>query len=71
MRMHARETIVTKAELDLRVAISDWSKTNHELTPAEYLKVLLGVTNDQTQSLLKMTIRMERHGDVDKPGGVE
>ncbi len=71
MRLHAREQIVTAAEIDLRTAISEWSKKHTKLTSAEYLKVLLGVTHDQAQSLLKIEIRIDRHGNAETPGGLE
>lgn len=71
MRLHQREVVVTEAEIELRQVISEWSKKHSELTSAEWLKVMLGVCSDQMQSLLKIEIRLERHGDADKPGGAE
>lgn len=71
MKLHPREVIVTEAEIDLRTAISEWAKKHPELTSAEYFKVLLGVSNDNAQSLLKYEIRSERHGNTNKPGGLE
>jgi hypothetical protein len=71
MRQHAREQILAMAEIDLREAIFEWAKNHQALTSAEYLKVLLGVCHDQVQSLLKIEIRIERHGDANEPGGAE
>lgn len=71
MRLHPREQMMTEAEIDLRKAISEWSSRHAELTSAEYLKLLLGVTHDQAQSLLKIEIRIERHGNTDTPGSLE
>lgn len=71
MKLHPREEIVTKADLDLQVALTEWGKNHPELTSAEFLKVLLGVCHDRAQSLLKIVIRIERHGDVNTPGGAE
>jgi hypothetical protein len=71
MRLHSREEIVTKASLDLQVALTEWTKNHPELTSAEFLKVLLGTCHDRAKSLLKIEIRYERHGDANKPGGAE
>lgn len=71
MRLHAREVVVTEAEIDLRTIINEWGKKHSELSSAEYLKILLGVCHDQAQSLLKIEIRLERHGDANKLGGAE
>jgi len=71
MRLHAREVVVTEAEIELRTAVNEWSKKHSELSSAEYLKILLGVCHDQAQSLLKIEIRLERHGNADTPGGAE
>jgi len=71
MRLHAREVLVNTAETDLREVISEWSKNHPDLTSAEFLKVVLGVCHDQAQSLLKIEIRIERHGNADTPGGIK
>lgn len=71
MRLHAREVVVTEAEIDLRTIINEWGKKHSELSSAEYLKILLEVCHDQAQSLLKIEIRLERHGDANKLGGAE
>jgi hypothetical protein len=70
-RLNPREAIVRRASLDLATIVADWSSRNPDLTAAEFLKVLLSVSHDQAQTLLKNAIREERHGDQDKPGGIE
>lgn len=72
MRLHPREEIVRKAEIDLREVVLQWGKRHTDMTTAEYLKVLLGVCTDDAQSILKYVIREERHpDDPDKPGGIK
>ena len=71
MRLHKREELVTVAAADLDRVIFEWGKRHPELTAAEYIKVVLGTSNDKVQGLLKLEIRQERHGNTDKPGGVE
>ena len=71
MRLHAREIVINEAELELLTKINEWTKQHPDLTSAEYLKILLGVCHDQAQALLKIEIRIERHGDANTPGGAE
>lgn len=70
-RLHPREQIVNTAEADLRDAVSGWSRDHPDLTSAEWLKIVMSVCHDLMQGLLRTEIRLERHGDADKPGGFE
>lgn len=70
-RLHPREAIVSSAENDLRGVLFEWADRHPDLTSAEYLKVVLGISNETVQLLLKTEIRLERHGNADTPGGLE
>lgn len=70
-RLHPREALVSSAENDLRIALFAWADQHPDLTSAEYLKIVLGISNETVQSLLKAEIRLERHGNADTPGGLE
>jgi hypothetical protein len=67
-RIHPREAMVLAAEIRLRAAVTN---ELHGLTTAERLRVLAAVLGDTVGSIAKYAIREERHGDQDKPGGVE
>lgn len=69
-RIHPREEIVTKAEMDLHGAVLDVLK-RYDLTTAESIRVLTEAFSAQLHSIAKFCIRQERHGDADKPGGFE
>ena len=69
-RLHPREAIVSSAQTDLRTVVFEWGQRHPDLTSAEWLKILLGVCSDEAQSLLKTEIRIERHGDANKLGGL-
>jgi len=71
-RLHKREKPVKEAELALRERLLNWEKDWIEkLTTAEYLSVLVRVLSETLQSILKYAIRQERHGNTNKPGGLE
>jgi hypothetical protein len=48
----------------------DWRR-DHDLTTAELFSILGGTLGDQIAGIAKYLIREERHGDQDKPGGLE
>ena len=68
MEVHPREKRVKKAEADLRELLHEL-QFGRDLTEGEYLRVL-GVAFESASSWAKYQIRKERHGDVDKPGGI-
>ena len=70
-RIHPREVLVEEARRDLSSALLEWEKGHDNLTTAEHIKVVTGVFNDHILSMMKFAIRHERHGDPDKPGGLE
>jgi hypothetical protein len=70
MKIHSRERSVTLAECDLSRALTDvWKK--YDLTSAEMLRVVAQVLGGHISSHAKYEIREERHGDINKPGGLE
>jgi hypothetical protein len=71
-RLHPREEIVTRAQIDLTAAVLAWREEHAELTPWELVRVLSGVLDSQLGGVAKYMIRAERHpDDPDKPGGWE
>lgn len=70
MRQHRREPIVRAAENELRGAIIDIIE-KHQLTDAEALAIVAAALGGHVGSVAKYAIRMERHGDPNKPGGLE
>jgi len=71
-KMHPREEIVREAKRKLDKLIHDWRREPAcDLTVAEELKIVMWVSSDYIQSVLRSAIRIERHGDSDKPGGIE
>lgn len=71
MKIHERERVVREADAALRQAVLDWSAKHDQLTVNETLQVLNRVSSDQVAAILKYEIREERHGDQDRPGGLE
>ena len=59
-RIHPRERVVQAAEAKLAEALED-------LTDAEAISIL----GAHLSRIAKYAIRVERHGDAGKPGGVE
>ena len=68
-KIHEREQRVYDAELELRGAILDIRK-KHDLTLAEYVRMLNSVFYDSLGSVVRLWIRDERHGNNDTPGGL-
>lgn len=60
--------LVREAEVQLRTAVL---KILEGLTEAEGLRVVNAVLSSHVGSVAKYAIREERHGDLDKPGGLE
>ena len=50
--------------------ILDWHQ-KHELTEGETPRVFVSLINRELGGMAKYQIRMERHGDPDKEGGLE
>lgn len=71
LRQHERERIVSAARLSLSEKILDWMREDGtvDLTEPEYISVVTAALSDSVLSRTKMMIRMERHGNVDTPGG--
>jgi hypothetical protein len=61
---------VTEAENELRRVLMD-IETKYELTEAELIRVVNGVCSETIGRIVKYHIRYERHGNTDKPGGLE
>lgn len=70
MKIHPRELLVRQAENDLRIALLD-IKTRHGLTEAEALRMINTATSEWIGGVAKHSIREERHGNTDTPGGLE
>jgi hypothetical protein len=71
-RIHPRETKCHEAEIELSEAISTWRKKwGDELTATESASILYHELSSRMRSMFKYAIRRERHGDTDKPGGLE
>lgn len=68
-KLHEREAVVREAKLKLSEAVQEWGK-GHDLTQFEYLQVVQGVLGDEILGACKYAIRVERHGDPNKPGGL-
>lgn len=68
IRIHPREQRVREAEhelLGLLVAL----KNKHDLTEAEMLRVVNAGCSDWIAGVAKHSIRIERHGNAETPGG--
>jgi hypothetical protein len=61
---------VNEAENELRKAILDIEQ-KFELTETETIRMVNGVCSETIGRIVKYHIRYERHGDTDKPGGLE
>lgn len=68
--LHPREENVRRAEIAIDKAVSEIIG-REKLTTAETIRVLVHTLGDRLASIAKFAIRLERHGDADKPGGVE
>lgn len=69
-RQHPREQACNEAERDIELAIAT-ALLSHALTEAEGLRVVNAVASRHIGGVAKYAIRQERHGDADKPGGLE
>lgn len=67
-RIHPRERIVTEARLELMNAINDIRK-KYELTTGEHMQVVNSELSSVFGSIAKYSIREERHGNSETPGG--
>lgn len=70
-RIHPRVNVVKVAERALADALCEWARSHRHLTLPERISVMAGVLNEEIQSEMRHLIRMERHGDPEKPGGLE
>lgn len=68
LKIHKREQIVDDAAMALATA---WAAARRKLTTAEELAVIARFVTDTVGGIAKYAIREERHGDTDKPGGLE
>lgn len=68
LKIHERERLVEIAELDLRGAWLEIMKKNG-LTEGETLQVLTKFMSSQIGHMSRNMIRMERHGNLETPGG--
>jgi hypothetical protein len=69
VRIHPREKIVDSAERKLSECLREIRSS--DLTDAEYISVVADAFGQALGRMAKYQIRYERHGDTDKPGGVE
>ena len=71
-RIHPRESICKKRQHELEKVIGEWRReTAKTLTTAELLSTIAQVLHEELCWTLRTAIRIERHGDADKPGGLE
>lgn len=72
LRRHPREQIVDTARSALLEALMEWNRgPGAELTGAEFVSVVSHELSNQLTIWAKYEIRLERHGDAGKPGGLE
>jgi hypothetical protein len=73
IRMHKREQLVQDAEIALMDAINEWYRSDAvaKLTEWELVSLLSSQLSNRLGGIAKYAIRDERHGDRNKPGGVE
>lgn len=62
MKIHSRERVIDEAGRELY----EWER-KHNLTWGEILQIF----TSRMATIAKYRIRYERHGDGDKPGGLE
>ncbi len=70
-KLHSREIEAQKAQVELENAVLGWRRNHVDLTMAELISILTHVFSSHLGSIAKYAIRHERHGDADKPGGLE
>lgn len=66
MKLHKREKITNEANLEYTQFIIKFLE-KYDLTTIEYLQIL----NKEISTSLKYALRIERHGDTNKPSGLE
>lgn len=69
VRVHGRESIVTRTESEMTMAVLDILE-KADLTSGEELRALTSVFSGLLQNTAKYMIREERHRRDDKPGGL-
>ena len=69
MQIHKREQITQQANYDLTKSLLHITE-EHDLTEGEYLQLIGDVFGGALTSQAKYQIRMERHGNENKPGGL-
>lgn len=70
MKIHPGEERVRLAEHNIGVVVDEMI-SKHSLTEAETIQVVTQVMSRVLLSVAKYAIRKERHGNTDKPGGIE
>jgi DNA-binding transcriptional regulator YiaG len=66
MKLHPRERIVDAAERDIQLAIREMRK-KYKLTSGEFMMIM----GQLLSHYAKYEIRWERHGNMEKEGGLE
>ena len=67
-KIHKRERVTNEAANKLRIAIADATRG---LTEGESLRIVNQVCSEWIGTMAKYHIRIERHDDPDKAGGLE
>jgi hypothetical protein len=70
MKIHEREFIVKQVENTLLASFSELER-KHALTTGESLRVANYVFSEIVGGFARIMIRIERHGDADRHGGLE
>lgn len=69
-RLHPREIAVQAAAADLGLVLSEWRLAHEDLTDLEALSIMNDVFSASIGSVVKFMLRVERHGDANRPGGM-
>jgi hypothetical protein len=69
-RLHPRELITREAEREFSLAL-ETVITKHKLTAGEAFRVVNTIFSSFVNNVVRGAIRVERHGDHDKPGAWE
>ncbi len=69
-KLHEREILIRQAEIKLREALTKLTD-EFDLTPFEYIQLVQNILGGEILQTCKYQIRVERHGDANKPGGFE
>lgn len=72
-RLHKREALIQDANVALMDALIEWrrSEAAQKLTEWELVSLMSHELSSYISGVAKYAIRLERHGDRDKPGGAE